>query len=301
MLVQFSLVALAGACSLPLVEPTGPLALDLARFPTGSVAVERVAVERVTGDGVRLRGVFVPAEPVRGVVLHLLPRGYSAARGHPQLGGYLETLAALRALGFASLVMDYRGVGVSDGEPSPAELADDASAMWDEARARDVHGAGIVVRAASLGTLAWATLHERGAAARAVILAAPIDARTIVANALRQRLGGVLAFLVRPWFVSPRAAGLAHVVATLGTPVLLLLPSDDALLPPGEQARLLEASAGARHVTCGADHEQTIARFWGFELDARGGRVVETLTAAEVEFLAAVEGARAAGERAPPE
>src|SRR6185369_9584719 len=105
--------------------------------------------------GVRLRGVFVPSDPGAPVVLHLLESGGSVTSVDFPYSG---VVAQLSDLGYASLILDYRGVGESDGERSVDHLRPDALAMWGEAlrRAGAADGAArcVVVRATSIGSVA---------------------------------------------------------------------------------------------------------------------------------------------------
>jgi hypothetical protein len=109
-------------------------------------------IEVARSDGTALRGVFAPAHDGAPVVLVL--QEASASAGATRLG-WGKLAWQLRDLGFATLVVDYAGVGLSAGERDVRNLLEDARTMWAEALAR----AGgdpqrVVLRASSLGTIA---------------------------------------------------------------------------------------------------------------------------------------------------
>jgi hypothetical protein len=286
------MILLGSACTAPLVEDdgaAGPAVLD-------SLG-DAQAVEIATPSGPVLRGAFLEAAPDAPVVLHLLPTGASTRTGVPggvgrvALDGALE---ALRQLGWSSLVVDYRGVGSSDGERSPRLLGEDGHAMWQEAVQR-AGGAPerVVIRATSLGTLVAAdlllseTLSEDQAAG--ALLFAPIDAATIVPNAARFRYGALAGWWAGWTHRSPDFPEVVEAVASTGPPMLIVLPAQDPYLPPEEAARVREtaAAAGQRVETLDGEHARTVLRAWNFDVDVDGfgGRRVPQLLDAEVSFL----------------
>ena len=82
----------------------------------------RVAVE-VEPD-VRIGGRLYPAEPDAPLILFFHGNGEIAA-------DYYDIAPAYTQLGIGLLVMDYRGYGTSDGEPSASHLLSDAVAVFD--------------------------------------------------------------------------------------------------------------------------------------------------------------------------
>lgn len=95
----------------------------------------------------------------------------------------------VRALGWSSLVLDYRGLGRSDGRRDAGRLRADGRAMWREAVRRAGGAPGrVVVRAASLGSLVAADLLARGGDGidessdgrpAGAVLVAPVRASTV--------------------------------------------------------------------------------------------------------------------------
>lgn len=94
---------------------------------------------------VRVHGWFVPRADARGVVLILHGNAGSIALR-------LEWLRMLHDLGYASLIIDYRGYGRSTGSPSEQGTYNDARAAWDHLTAdRRIAAGDIVLLGESLG------------------------------------------------------------------------------------------------------------------------------------------------------
>src|SRR5688572_14866681 len=115
-------------------------------------------------DGQWLAGLHVPAGPGAPLVLHLSDSSGSPAGACTDFG---VLALQLRELGFASLFVDYTGVGLSAGERSVKNLGPDAEAAWSAALKLVEGDPGrVIVRAISIGTIAAAKLLEAGARPR---------------------------------------------------------------------------------------------------------------------------------------
>ncbi len=81
-----------------------------------------------TGRVQRINGWWLPAAPDSAAILLLHGNGRT-------IGGMAELGARLARLGYAVLVIDYRGYGRSDGDaPSEATLYADARVAWERLR-----------------------------------------------------------------------------------------------------------------------------------------------------------------------
>ncbi|HSM41109.1 MAG TPA: alpha/beta hydrolase [Afifellaceae bacterium] len=80
-------------------------------------------VHIVTEDNVRLNGWFIPALSPRGVVLFF--HGNAGNISHR-----LDSLKIFHDLGLSTLIIDYRGYGISEGRVSEAGTYRDAEATW---------------------------------------------------------------------------------------------------------------------------------------------------------------------------
>lgn len=255
---------------------------DADRFPPGTEFVE---IPLPSGD--RLRGVYVPSDPGAPIVLHLLESSGSVASTSL---GYRPLLAALADGGFASLMVDYRGVGASDGGRSPRHLEDDAWAMWSEALRRTGGDPGLVaVRAISIGTLAAASLADRGARPAAWILLAPVRAETVVRHFAAWQFPGVLGQLASRFFRPPTNVDLVASVANMRPHLWVESPDGDELLPDSEQAdlhRAVDAAGGA----------------WGRAVDEKMRKLDQDKNVIHIRFFAShVFTSNAAHDLFPPE
>lgn len=241
LLLSLALAAAAPACITPPLVMSGgapTVAFGPRRVEWGAELVE-VALE----PGMSLRGVFVPAGAGAPLVLHFL--GSSGSVTIPQRAEGLEfdfdeLFGALRELGFASLALDYRGVGASDGERDPRNVPTDALAAWNEALRRvDGDSTRITLRGMSLGTLAVASLLERGVEPARVVLFAPVRAETAAANWLRERRGSLAAWFATPFLARPMRVDLLAALERSSAPLTVVVGLRDALLPPRERTELV--------------------------------------------------------------
>lgn len=136
------LLSLGGCSSLLFYPERGlPLTPDKARLEYRDVTL-------VAADGTRLRGWWLPVKAgvaVKGTVLHLHGNGGN-------LSGHLGGSWWLPEQGYQVLLLDYRGYGVSEGEPGlPAVYQDiDAAFKWLD-NAPEVQGKPLIVLGQSLG------------------------------------------------------------------------------------------------------------------------------------------------------
>lgn len=214
-------------------------AVPIEDFPPGTEPVE-VAVRKNTF----LRGVFVPSDPGAPLVVHFLESGCSVSQGSRAFPS-VELVWQLRDLGLASLVLDYRGVGPSDGKRSPENLRGDALAAWREALRR----AGgdprrVVVRGMSIGALAAAALLEEGAEPAAAILVAPVRGETVSKRYVERAIESPFGFLLSPFLKEASDVELLKSLERSRTPLFVAAPGDEYLLSQDER-RLVRYSVRA--------------------------------------------------------
>jgi pimeloyl-ACP methyl ester carboxylesterase len=241
---------LAPPALLPNFGGRAPDVLDL--FPPETEGVELEVV-----PGSKLRGVFVPAEPGAPVVLHLQESASSVAS--TQLP-FRTLVTELADLGWSSLVVDWRGVGVSDGERSVDHLGADALCMWHEAVRRAGGDARrVAVRATSLGTIAAAELLASGVRPAAVVLVAPVMPRTVTARMAGYLHGPFVAWIAKLLYRSVSVVDPPHELSRLSCPLLAYSSHGEQLVSEEERARLARAVEGAngRWILLEGDHVQT--------------------------------------------
>ncbi len=233
---------------------------------------ETERVEVPVADGEFLRGFFVPAGDGAPVVLHLLESSGSSA----SLWFHYEVLCRrLQGLGLASLLVDYTGVGASDGTCSPRNLARDANAMWHAAVARaGGDPSRVIVRGISIGTIAAALLLRDGAEPGVIILHGPVFADTAVRRFARRRHGAFVAWLAATLYADVADVDLALEVASYRSRLLVIVGREDFFLSNEERARLEEAV----HAAGGEWHALTLGH-------AQGSIEAHALRVEELEFL----------------
>jgi fermentation-respiration switch protein FrsA (DUF1100 family) len=198
-----------------------------------------------TEDGVRLHGWFVPRQGARATLLWL----------HGNAGNIGHRAHNLRqfhdALGINVFLFDYRGYGLSDGEPSEAGLMKDAEAAWRLLGARpDVDPGGIILFGRSLGAAVAAELGVRVKPA-ALILESPF---TTLMDMARHHY----------WFLPVRGLVRSRydtlgAVRRVRAPVLVLHGDSDEIVPldMGEQVFAAANEPKAFHRIRGASHNDT--------------------------------------------
>ncbi|NLF33002.1 MAG: alpha/beta fold hydrolase [Planctomycetes bacterium] len=204
------------------------------RILTATPAEGRMAYEEVrftTADGVRLHAWYIPAERGRGTVM--------VCHGNAgNISDRLATAAVLRRLGLSVLLFDYRGYGLSEGEPTEDGTYLDAAAAWRYlTEQRGVDPATIVVFGRSLGS-AIAAHQAAETPPAALILESPF---TSVVDVARHHYRLLPVEWLCP-YVYPTETTLGAVQA----PVLVIHSRDDEIIPFDMGRRVFEAAAEPR-------------------------------------------------------
>jgi len=184
-----------------------------------------------TEDGVSLHAWWLPA-PDAGLTVIFL---------HGNAGNvsyWVEVATVFRELGWNTLLLDYRGYGRSQGEPSEEGTYLDARAAWrhlvDE---RGIDPANIIVVGRSLGGGVATWLAEHHPIAGLVLENTFTSVADIVAGSLP--LPGIRSF-VRLGY--PNLTRMPR----LEVPLLVLHGRDDELVPFAHGRALFEAAAGPK-------------------------------------------------------
>jgi fermentation-respiration switch protein FrsA (DUF1100 family) len=175
---------------------------------------ESVQIE--TLDGVHIHGWFVPARGSERVILFF----------HGNAGNIsqrLDSLALFNRLGLSTLIVDYRGYGRSEGQPSEKGTYYDADAAWRHlVEDRGIEPSHIVVFGRSLG------------AAVAAWLAARTDPGALIVESGFSSIPDLAADLY-PVFpvrlLSRFRYAAAKQLAQVRAPVLVVHSRDDELIP----------------------------------------------------------------------
>lgn len=219
--------------------PRGPLPNPAVRgLPDG------VRVQVTTSDGVQLAGWFLPPAPP-------LPPGTRAPAliwfyGNAETVGDLAPIVReLRPRSTALLILDYRGYGESQGRPTEAGLYRDALAAWEFLAERpEVDPGRIAVYGRSLGSVpALYLATERPV--RAVVLDSPFTSAREMAR---------MHYRLIPSVVLRLSMDNLERARRLGSPLLVLAGTADAIVPFHMSRRIAEAAGGQLVTIDGAGH-----------------------------------------------
>ncbi|WP_210643021.1 alpha/beta hydrolase [Pseudomonas sp. Tri1] len=250
------LLALSG-CSSLLFYPEHGLP-----FTPQRAKLEYRDVTLTTADGLKLHGWWLPVKQgvaVKGTVLHLHGNGGNLAW---HLGGSWW----LPEQGYQVLMIDYRGYGLSEGEPSlPAIYQDiDAAFKWLD-QSPEVQGKPLVLLGQSLGgALAVHYLVEhpqRQQQLKALVLdGVPASYRDVGRFALSTSWLTWAFQVPLSWLVPDGDSAIASVAQLTGVPKLIYHSLDDPIVPLSNGIRLYQAAPPPRvlQLTRGG-HVQTFA------------------------------------------
>jgi hypothetical protein len=178
--------------------------------------------------GVRVHGWYVPRVQAKGAVLILHGNAGSIALR-------IDWLRMFHELGYASLIIDYRGYGKSSGSPSEQGVYADAQAAWNHLTGgeRGFKAKDIVVFGKSLGGPIAALLAAK-TAPRALILHSTFTSVPDVAQEIYRifpvRWASRISFDTRAYLGSVRA------------PVFIAHSPDDEIIAYHHSQRLYEAA-----------------------------------------------------------
>ena len=233
--------------------------------PAGEVIEGARDVTLHTADGLELGAWFVPAAPGPGTT-HRIPGGRPpepperedrrvavlvAPGNGGNRAGRVGLAGELRRLGFAVLLMDYRGYGGNPGSPSEEGLARDAMAAAEALENLGYPAQRSIYFGESLGSAVVASLQARRPPA-GMVLRSPFP-----------ELADVGAWHY-PWLpvrllLRDRFPVLDHLVAS-EVPVTVVYGDRDSVVPPQLSARVADEAPALveRVVFPGADHNDSV-------------------------------------------
>lgn len=196
------------------------------------LAFERVTI--ATEDGEQLVAWWIPAPastPARGAVLLF----------HGNAGNIAQRIDYARMfydMGYATLLVDYRGYGESGGSPSEAGTYRDAAASWSWlTQTRGVKASDIVVFGESLGggVATWLAAQQQAREApRALILASTF-------TSVPDMGAEVYPWLPVRWLARIRYDNLAR-ITQIKVPLLIAHSPHDDIIPYAHGQRLFAAA-----------------------------------------------------------
>jgi fermentation-respiration switch protein FrsA (DUF1100 family) len=210
-------------------------------------------------DGVRIHGWMIPSrQPSPHVTLYL--HGNAGNLTHR-----VDHIQALREVGTALLIIDYRGYGKSEGKPTEQGCYRDTDAAYEHLLAEGYSAERIILYGESLGTAMATDLASRRPCG-GVILEAPFPSAKAVAATVLPLLG--------PLVVS--GLDTAKKIGLVEAPVLIIHGTSDQVIDYKLGRQVFEAATepkqfwtveGAQHsdivYTAGPDYIARLRRFYG--------------------------------------
>jgi len=185
-------------------------------------------VQLRSNDGVRLHGWYLPHPEARGSLLFF--HGNAGNISHR-----LESLKLFHGLGMAVLIIDYRGYGRSDGEPSEQGTYQDAEAAWQwlvGQQGKSPERIAIFGRSLGAAIAAWlAAKHPPGA----LLLESSF-------TSIPDMAADLYPFLPVRWLSRFQYATLDR-IATLDSPIWIGHSPDDDIVPYEQGRRLYGAAS----------------------------------------------------------
>jgi uncharacterized protein len=180
-----------------------------------------------TADNVRLSGWWIPAENQIAVVLFFHGNGGNISH-------FLDPVAVWNRMGLSTFSVDYRGYGMSAGDPTEEGTYRDAEAAWKYlVRQRGIDPQNIIIYGKSLGgsVAAW--------------LARDRTPGMLIVDSSFTRIAAVGRDLF-PWAPAGLILGNAYpteeYIRTVKCPVLIIHSRDDEMIPFHHGQDLYEAA-----------------------------------------------------------
>ncbi|CAD5198408.1 alpha/beta hydrolase [Pseudomonas sp. FEN] len=218
-------------------------------FTPAKAHLEYRDITLTTADGLRLRAWWLPVKAgvaVKGTVLHLHGNGGN-------LSGHLGGSWWLPEQGYQVLMLDYRGYGLSEGEPSLPAVYQDIDAAFDWLRqAPEVQGKPLVVLGQSLGgALAVHYLVERHpeyqSHLKALVLdGVPASYRSVGRDALASSWLTWPLQIPLSWLVPDGDSAIKAMPRLAGVPKLIFHSLDDPVVPLANGILLYQAAPPPR-------------------------------------------------------
>jgi alpha-beta hydrolase superfamily lysophospholipase len=205
---------------------------------------------RITGEPVKLHGLWVPAErspETAPVLLYLHGARWNVTGSAPRI-------KRMQELGFSVLAIDYRGFGKSTpGLPSEEMAYEDARAAWDWLAERHAKRARYVF-GHSLGGAIAIDLASKVADEQGVIVEGTFTSIPDVASTMK------FGWLPVGPLITQRFEAVKK-VAQVNSPLLVVHGAEDRLISSELGRKLYEAATGRKHFLLveGGSHHSTMA------------------------------------------
>jgi len=236
--ITLALLVLAGCVRIPVNEDTlfqPKESVTIGTFDHPEATLEEVFFE--SEDGTRINAWYLSRPEARATVLFFGGYGFYLVQSRPYIEHFLEQEVNV-------LLVDYRGYGRSEGEPSVSALKNDGLRAW-EILTGDL-GADpdtVVVHGHSLGSFMATYVAEQRQAAGLVLENPATSARDWTRTAVPWYLRLIVSFDIAESFEAED--NLAR-IASVDEHLLVFAGAADMITPPEMAEELHEAATSAR-------------------------------------------------------
>lgn len=195
-----------------------------------------------TKDNIKLYGWFIKHENARGTILYMGGNGYYIwTRLTPDM------INMLTSFDMNLMLIDYRGYGKSEGEPSIQGLFDDGYSAYEYLCSRDdVDSTKIVVYGHSYGTFIGTRLGNKHNAAGIILEGAISNTQDMTDVVLEQNAPWYLRWLVSiDADSSVKKLGNLEQLKKLSCPLLIVVGEKDNITPPEMGKKVYEYAASS--------------------------------------------------------
>jgi pimeloyl-ACP methyl ester carboxylesterase len=200
----------------------------------GLVTSNVADLDLVTPDGTHLRGWLIKnsVEEISPLVIYFGGSGSESSEIIP----FVKSLE-----GWSVALINYRGFGLSEGIPTHSDALADALFIYDFLSTReDIDPERIIAMGYSLGTGVAVHLSEQRPTA-ATVLISPFDHWSLI-GVKQTPLYAPLLGIMKPYFNSISLA------PSIQTPLLVLIGSEDAFVPPALSQKLVDSWGGETEI-----------------------------------------------------
>lgn len=237
LLIVLALPLLGGCVRIPVNADTlfqPKESVTIGTFDHPEATLEEIFFE--SEDGTRLNAWYLSRREARATVLFFGGYGFYLVQSQPYINHFIKQ-------GVNALLVDYRGYGRSEGEPSVAALKDDGLAAWDVlTQDFGVDPQTMVVHGHSLGTFMATYVAEQREAAALVLENPATSARDWTRAAVPWYLRPILSFDIAE---SIEVEDNLERIGTVEEHLLVLAGGEDMVTPAEMAGDLYEAAAAA--------------------------------------------------------